>query len=274
MAGGKRKHTTDNEVLDSSQTLRPEKQARVVPPEDVESETQGSGTDSGADADDSLIIIDAKHYLTSETISRMQTFMNRFDSVHDIFSISRAPHDLIWPGESDDKTTVLRRPGHESPIVFWIVGYVSSLWFFEDGNLAEQVSMTVQTANEHALTCAREVLDRFAGCEGSYDVEKTVVRAARFQTSRRRGGGGKEVKAFEEFFDARLVFQSKRKMKRLDIKYLQKGDTVLVECTTTRYKRDGRWCAGFELQSISLLAEAPDEDLQPAVVDNGFDDCI
>ncbi|KAA1478251.1 hypothetical protein DENSPDRAFT_854845 [Dentipellis sp. KUC8613] len=277
----KRKQPLDavTEDGDDERTTRSSKSARLR--DDVPALEDGADTDTQRSSSPSRsppaedVLIDRLPYHSAHDIRRIRVFLDMSNNGRNLFSILRVPLDVNWPSDDNDKMISLRRQDDPRDLVFWIIGYVKGWWFTEkDKTPADRMSVSIAPASPEALLSARSVLDRFAGYAGDYDNDNNSLRIARWQSTRKRGGGGSEVKPFTRVYDAMSAFRSKDLMKMMDTKLLDIDDTVLVEATVTRYKREDVWHASFELQSVAVLRQNPSAGQEPVTVDNGFDESI
>lgn len=80
-----------------------------------------------------------------------------------IFSLSRFPEkDVAW-GQSDTSINKLCLRGSSVPIVIWVVGSVTSVWFYDqNGNPHNKVSMGVAPLTANAMSKGRRILSHFA----------------------------------------------------------------------------------------------------------------
>ena len=76
------------------------------------------------------------------------------------YSISTLPTTAEWGKDRkfDDKTSIFCERGTNAPYTIWIVGCVSKMWFFERGNPAAQVSISIVPLDPEDGKVARHLL--------------------------------------------------------------------------------------------------------------------
>lgn len=80
-----------------------------------------------------------------------------------VYALSMLPEkDLAW-GQSDTSSNKLCKRGSSIPVVVWIIGSVTSVWFYDQyGNPHNRVSVGVAPLTEHAMNKGRRLLSQFA----------------------------------------------------------------------------------------------------------------
>lgn len=80
-----------------------------------------------------------------------------------IYSLSLFPEKEVAWGLSDTSTNKLCTRGSNIPVVIWIVGQVTSVWFYDqNGNPHNKVSMGVAPLTADAMNKGRRILSQFA----------------------------------------------------------------------------------------------------------------
>lgn len=80
-----------------------------------------------------------------------------------IYSLSVFPYrDMTW-GKSDTSANKLCKRDSSVPVVIWIIGHVTSVWFYDQlGNPHNKVSIGVAPLTAHAMNIGRKILSQFA----------------------------------------------------------------------------------------------------------------
>ncbi|KIM91124.1 hypothetical protein PILCRDRAFT_1327 [Piloderma croceum F 1598] len=206
------------------------------------------------------------------------TFLGYQNTKSNIYALSLLPAEAKWGVDRpfNDKSTLLCKPGTNSPYLLWVVGRISRLWFFNaKGETAEHASIHVVPLTDGAAQKACKVIcnlskPAIASTEDSW----ANLRATKWLTERVRGQGEPTVKTFSEVYDARQEFGPKAEMACRDISEFSIRDLVLLELrirhyrvktdeelkaaeSSTRYKLRAtnweRWRARYEIHAISLL---------------------
>ncbi|KAI6157485.1 hypothetical protein BKA82DRAFT_4346593 [Pisolithus tinctorius] len=235
--------------LSSSKPTK-KQQSMSLPPLTVKSVIRGP---SSAVIDEEEI----RGYPTALT-SRIEKLVAFENPRSNIYSLATLLPTASW-GRNDpysDRSKTLCNPVSNEPILIWMVGHVSAMWFLRNGQPDRQCSVTIVPLSKHLCRQALRLLSGFSHPPlSSADTPPSVVRASRWQSSKH----GETSSLFSSVYDAREVFRAKTEMDLYPATELKKRDLVLLEVKLIQYfvkDENGRYThhrAQFELQSVSLL---------------------
>lgn len=205
---------------------------------------------------------------------RVRALLAYSDATNEIYALSRMPSlaTCNWRGRtrfSKDATFMARR-GSQLPMKVWIVGELTSSYFYDDGteNPSKRVSVYMRPFLAADMYASERVHRLFLNDDPHQPPMGNTIRVGKWQTERRRGSSVRVATPFTALYDATAAFRSKSEMAQLPPSELMRGDVVLAEAYITRYHPGSvddirtqdltKWRARFEMQSLSLLLRAPE----------------
>ncbi|KDQ52002.1 hypothetical protein JAAARDRAFT_198654 [Jaapia argillacea MUCL 33604] len=185
------------------------------------------------------------------------------------YSINQLPLFATWgthmPSIRKDLSSYLCADFTNDTLIFWIIGTISRIWFFNREGPAPHVSISIVPCVADASKMAKDQL-RVLSRPKNLFIDNVPGELQASRSSPNEYTGFDRDHWFEAVYDARTAFTKKGAMEPYSPKKLDIGDLVLTEVKVKRFKprpTDGSlviqlgwewWRAYFELQSVSIIA--------------------
>ncbi|OCH89709.1 hypothetical protein OBBRIDRAFT_653924 [Obba rivulosa] len=200
------------------------------------------------------------------------------------YAVSHVPRDGKWGSYSKtgaNRTKTLRDAQDRVNYKIYTLGVARAVWLCDpEGKTRQRINIGVEPIRTSDLEAAKALLAHYSNPPKVYS-DGDLIWANRRMVSYHHGTA--HTVPFVDVYDGRVSFGSKTSMPKLSPLYISRNDVVLVEATLTRWKigeesessQDGQnaetssraarnmgwtsWKTGFELQSITLLFEGPED---------------
>ncbi|KAI5999552.1 hypothetical protein EDD15DRAFT_2362796 [Pisolithus albus] len=203
-------------------------------------------------------------------LRRLETLSVYENPSANVYSLARIPPSSCW-GKNDPYTNhskILCNPTTDELILIWLVRHISSMWFMRNGEPDRQCSVTVVPLSKDLSHYANRLICGFSSPPLSLlEDSALLVRSTRWQSSKQ----GETPTLFSSVYDARDIFCAKNEMMPYSAMELKRKDVVLMGMRLCRYftkddsNRYSHHRAQFELQALSLLHSADDDDCEEKV---------
>ncbi|KAF8120866.1 hypothetical protein EV363DRAFT_1302647 [Boletus edulis] len=201
------------------------------------------------------------HY--NEELKRRIDVISHFANDNaNVYALGKIPLISTWGTYSpmNDHTNEICNPNTNEPIIVWIVGHLTSVWFIRQGEPDRQASITVMPLSDALADQGTRMISAMS------DGTVKPFRVTRWQSS----AADEIPQLFDAVYDAREVLRPKLQMETYPTSDLKKHDLVVVEVIISKYRtkdgtgKDGnmKWSghrAQYELQAIYLLNSADTE---------------
>ncbi|KAI0037622.1 hypothetical protein FA95DRAFT_1614037 [Auriscalpium vulgare] len=190
--------------------------------------------------------------LLSEPLRRrLQGFINFASDKDNTYSVTKLPTDLTWGPSGGPNANNVCRAGSNIPVVVWHVGEVVKFWFFkQNGDPADNVSLTVDPLTSNAKTAVQAIARKFLDPRRRAALEQfsPEVKASKWQTARIPGERAAMAVPFDRVYDATSRYMRLSDMPTLDAAKIKTGDIVLLETgfPTARPRQDEGGDSNFD----------------------------
>ncbi|KAJ7126126.1 hypothetical protein C8R44DRAFT_618220, partial [Mycena epipterygia] len=206
--------------------------------------------------------------------SRLYRLLNFVDPDRAIYAATMFPPSVDWgiPTSFKDASNMVCTKGTSKPILFWLVGKIASMWWFDrTGYPAKRVALSVQPLSSNTSNYCKAQLRNFCMPKTKCTLRQHCF--SRWMTVRAKKGEDQESVEFDEVYDARTSLKDRTLMSKRAVNELREHDIVLVEARIGRYPvkaTDGssakgksramdRWEAFYDLQTVYLIKDAVGE---------------
>ncbi|KAI5981378.1 hypothetical protein EDD15DRAFT_2129031, partial [Pisolithus albus] len=178
----------------------------------------------------------------------------------DVYSLVHIPLSACW-GKNDpytNRSKILCNPATDEPILIWLLGCISSMWFMRNSEPDRQCSVTIVSLSRDLSCYANRLICGFSS-PPIHMLPLISILTFPFILA---------PTLFSSAYDAREVFCAKSDMMPYPAMELKRKDLVLVEMRLCRYftkddsNRYSQYRAQFELNAVSLLHSAGDTECE------------
>ncbi|KAI0059795.1 hypothetical protein BV25DRAFT_1918184 [Artomyces pyxidatus] len=179
-----------------------------------------------------------------------------------IFTVDCMPQRAWWSTQQTEYQQALGGEQINTPYTVWVVGYAQAISFFAStGAPLPSVSISVIPLHHVDWVTSATLMSCINPSNRHFNESPGIITA----TSRLQDPApdGKEPTEFSEVYDARTGYRHDKCMPYYPVDKLSLHDTILVELFIVRSVQrtpmgDRTWRVGYELQQVSLLANAAD----------------